>query len=355
MKGCVGLPWACALAATLVSGVAAAETVKLTVVGAAPAPVTYVKATKERFIPEFNKRLAASGKDFKIEWTEAYAQSLANFNETLEAVEDGIAHVGLILKNFEESKLPLEQYMYMVPFLTHSTQQMIAVDAALHKKVPEMPAQYEKHNQIFLISGGNASMELFTTFPVKTVDDLKGRKIGASGAMGHWLRGTGAVTVTASMLQSFTDIKNGVYDGYPISITLAFPYKTYEAAPHMTVVGFGPSATSTITVHKPTWAKLPQHVRDIFMDLAQQWPQWQLEIDEANEARFRDMMLKKGMKIADMAPAERARWAKQMPNIAQEWANAMEKDGHPGKKVLKAYMDEVRALNVEIARHWDRE
>jgi len=61
------------------------------------------------------------------------------------------------------------------------------------------------------------------------------------------------------------------------------------------------------------------------------------------------------MKIAEMAPAERSRWAKQMPNIAQEWANAMEKDGHPGKKVLKAYMDEVRALNVVIARNWDRE
>jgi hypothetical protein len=45
----------------------------------------------------------------------------------------------------------------------------------------------------------------------------------------------------------------------------------------------------------------------------------------------------------------------QMPNIAKEWADALEKDGQPGRKVLTTYMDEVRALGVPIARHWDRE
>jgi TRAP-type C4-dicarboxylate transport system substrate-binding protein len=328
---------------------------KLTVVGAAPPTVTYVRATKDKLLPEINKRLAASGKDFKIEWIEAYAQSLANFNEVFEAVESGIGHVGLILKNFEEAKLPLEQVPYMAPFLGHTGRQMIGVDANLHAKIPELKAAYEKNGQVWLTSGGNTSMHLFTTFPVAKVDDLKGKKIGASGAMGHWLRGTGAVTVTASMLQSYTDIKNGVYEGYPISVVLAFPYKTYEAAPHFTKVGFGVSATSALTVHKPTWQKLPQHARDIFMDVAKNWAGWQLDIDEANDKNWSDMMTKKGMKTAEFSPAERQRWAQQMPNIAKEWADALEKDGQPGRKVLTAYMDEVRALNVPVARHWDRE
>jgi TRAP-type C4-dicarboxylate transport system substrate-binding protein len=296
-----------------------------------------------------------SGKDFRIEWTEAYSQSLASFNEVFEAVEEGVAHIGLVLKNFEEAKLPLEQYMYMVPFMSHTGRQMIGVDASLREKLPEMKAQYDRYNQVFVISGANHSSQLVTNFPVRTVEDLKGRKIGASGAMGHWLRGTGAVVVTASMAQSYTDIKNGVYDGYPISLTLAFPYKTYEAAQHMTVVDFGVATTSTITVHKPTWAKLPQHARQILVDVAKDWPGWQLDVDDANEARWKEPMMKKGFKIAEMSSAERRRWAAQMPNIAKEWAERLEKDGHAGRKVLKAYMDEVRALNVEIARHWDRE
>jgi TRAP-type C4-dicarboxylate transport system substrate-binding protein len=351
----IAVAGAYALLASVLAGPAGAETMKVTVVAAAPPQVTFVKVTKERFVPEINKRLAASGKDFKVEWTEAYGQSLANFNEVFEAVEDGIAHVGLVLKNFEESKLPLEQYMYMVPFMRHTGQQMAVIDVNLHKKIPEMPAQYEKHNQHFIISGGAHSMQLFSNFPVKSVDDLKGRKFGASGAMGHWLRGTGAVVVTASMLQSYVDIKNGVYDGYPISLTLGYAYRTYEAAPYMTLVDFGSSATSTITVNKQAWAKFPQHFKDIFLAVANEWPAWQLEVDDGNAARWQELMVKKGFKIHDMSVEERRRWAAQMPNIAQEWANNLERDGHPGRKVLKAYMDEIRALNVQVARHWDRE
>ena len=44
-----------------------------------------------------------------------------------------------------------------------------------------------------------------------------------------------------------------------------------------------------------------------------------------------------------------------MPNVAQEWATGVEKNGYPGRKVLEAHMEEIRALKVEVARHWDRE
>ena len=43
-----------------------AKTMKMTIVSAAPPIVTYVRVAKTKFIPEVNKRLAASGKDFKI-------------------------------------------------------------------------------------------------------------------------------------------------------------------------------------------------------------------------------------------------------------------------------------------------
>lgn len=337
------------------AGGSAAEIIKLTVVAASPPTVTPVKATKEYLVPEINRLLAASGKDTRIEWTEAYAQSLATFNEVLETVEEGVAHVGVLLKQFEEAKLPLEQYMYMLPFMRHTTRQMVAIDAKLHDTIPQMKADYEKNGQVFLISGGSGAQNLITNFPVRSVDDMKGRKIGASGAMGHWLRGTGAVIVTAAMTQSYTDIKNGVYDGYPMSLTLVFPYRTYEAAQHFTLVGFGTLASSSLTVNSKTWAKLPAHVRDAFTTAAKQWPDRQIEIDEANEAKWREPMMNKGLKIAEMSPAERRRWAMQMPNIAMEWAEVLEKQGHPGRRVVKTYMDEIRALGVEVARHWDRE
>jgi TRAP-type transport system periplasmic protein len=331
-----------------------AETIKMTAVAAAPPVTTTVKAVKEGFIPEVNKRLAASGKDFKIEWTEAYSQTLAKFTEVFETVDENIAQLGIVLKNFEESKLPLEQVYYMVPFSEHTPQQLMDIDVKMRAKLPEMNAAYEKHNQVFLISGITQTMQLFTTFPVKTVDDLKGHKIGASGAMGHYLRGTGAVVVNASMANSYTDIRNGLYDGYPINEALAFPYRTYQAAKYMTRVNFGVNATSALTVNKSVWAKLPEHAQKIFRDVAKQWPVLQNEIDTAKLKFIVGKMKANGVEMQDFAPEARKRWAHVMPNIALEWADNLEKRGLPGKKVLTAYLDELRARHIETYRDWGK-
>ncbi len=332
-----------------------ARTVKIIAVGGAPPIVTYIRTTKDYFIPEIDRRLAASGKDFRIEWTQAYAQSLAKFTEVLETVEEGIAQLGLVLKNFEPSSLPLEQYLYMAPFGRHTMEQVLEIDKAVRAQVPAMNQAFLDHNQVYLTSAASGTMNLFTTFPVRSIDDLRGRKLGASGSMGHWLRGTGAVVVNANMAASYTDIRNGLYEGYPISVALAFPYKTYEAAKKMTRVHFGISATSSLTVNRDTWEKFPAYVKQIFRDVAKGWAPTQARIDLAKHNKFISIMKKKGLTITDLSEKERKRWAKAMPNIAAEWADGLEKRGIPGRAVLTAYMNELRARNIDIARQWDRE
>lgn len=332
-----------------------AKTMKMTAVSAAPPIVTYVKVVKTKFIPEVNRRLKASGKDFRIEWTEAYSQSLAKFTEVFEAVEENIAQLGLVLKNFEPFKLSLEQYTYVVPFARHTPAQMEIIERNIRKKVPELTSIYLKYDHVYLASGTSPSMHMFTNFPLTKVSDLKGHKIGASGSMGLWLKGTGAVRVNSSMANSFTDIKNGLYDGYPISAVLAFPYQTYRAAKYFTRVNFGVSATSTLTVNKDTWDDMPRHAQEIFRDVSKNYAKWQAGIDKAKIAKFIGIMKKKGMVESTLAQSERRKWAKNMPNIAKEWSDRLEKKGLPARKVVKAFMDEVRAMNIEVARHWDRE
>ena len=346
-------PIALALAASVVS--ADARTLKITVAAPAPAVVTYVKLTKERFIPEVNKRIAATGKDFKIRWVEAYGSSLAKPYETMEAVEENIAQMGLLVKNFEEAKLALDQYPVMAPFTNETPEQIVEIDANLRKKIPGMAEVYRKHGLEFLVSGVTPQYDLFTTFPVKSIDDLKGRKIGVSGVLGQYFRGTDAVTVNSAMIHSFTSIRSGVYEGYPISIALAFPFKTYEAAKHYTKVNFGVGGSTCMTINTVTWNKLPRFVKDIFLDLAVDWPKWQVVADKAKTKKFIGIMKKKGVKFSTLSPKERLRWVNAMPNVAMEWAARQDKKGLPGTEVMSSYLAELRRLNVKMLREWDKE
>lgn len=340
--------------ALTLAGAATAKTVKITVAAAPPPAVTFVGAFKDVVTKKIDARLKASGKGFEIKWNHAYAQTLAKFPEVFETVESGVAGAGLLLKNFEPSNLPLEAYVVHVPFVKLERSVLLEIDNEMRAKIPELNEAYAKHNQVFLYSGVNDSMQLFTKFPVTKFEDLKGRKLGSSGSFAEWLRGTGAVSVNSSMNQSYTNIKNGVYEGYPIGEILSFVYKTWSAAPYFTKVDFGPTVTSAITFNADTWKSIPSFAQQIIREESAKWAGYQETIDDKKRAKFIGIMKKKGVKSSVLPDAERQKWAMAMPNIAKEWAARQDARGLPGTKLLNTYMEALRARNIPIAREWDK-
>ncbi len=346
---------AAAATALAVSAQASAKEMEITVVAAPPPAVTFVGTFKDIVSVKINERLKAEGHDLQIKWNHAYSQTIAKFPEVFEAIEEGIGGAGLILKNFEPSNLPLEAYPVYMPFFDASRDQLNEIDIALRKKIPELNGAYAKHNQVFITSGVNDSMHMFSKFPVTKFEDIKGRKLGSSGSFGQWLRDTGAISVNSSMNQSYTNIKNGVYEGYPISVILAFVYKTWSAAPYFTEINFGPSNVSAITFNTNTWKALPSYAQKIVHEEAAKWVGYQNKADDAKRGKFLGIMKKRGVKFGKLPEAERQKWAKTMPNIAKEWAERLDEKGQPGTKLMNAFMEEIRARKINIARHWDRE
>ncbi|MEX2455503.1 MAG: TRAP transporter substrate-binding protein DctP [Rhodospirillaceae bacterium] len=353
LKTAIGIS---ALAGMLaVAAPATSKTINITVAAAPPPAVTFVGTFKDQVSEKINERLKAEGHDLQINWNHAYAQTLAKFTEIFESVEDGIAGAGLILKNFEPANLPLEAYVVHVPFLKLSERELVEVDSRMRELVPEMNQAYERHNQVFIASGVNDSQQLFTTFPVTKVEDLQGRKLGSSGSFGEWLRGTGATIVNANMASSYTDIKNGIFDGYPLSQLLSFVYKTWQAAPYYTKVYFGPSVTSGMTFNTETWKSLPDYAQKIIREEAGKWVDYQLEIDGEKAKKAEAVMIKGEVKFHTLADEERKKWAMAMPNIAKEWAARQDEKGLPGTKLLTVYLAELRARNIELIRDWDKD
>jgi TRAP-type C4-dicarboxylate transport system substrate-binding protein len=350
-----GLLALAAVAGAAAAGPAVAETIKLTVVAAPPPTAQPVRATAQFFIPEINKRLAAGGHDLKIEWTEAYSSTLASITEVFSTVEKGIAQVGVIITTFEEAKIPLEQVSVMVPFAIDDSRAVGRVFEEVHDKIPQMNQAWEKYNQVYLGSMVSDAWHFASTFPLRRYEDLNGRRIGGSGTSGSYIRNTGAVLVSDTMLKAFSNIKNGVYEGYAAPISLMFPFKIHEAAPHVTKVNFGAVVGAAVSMNRRAWDRLPKYAKDIFVQVGREKADWAAVDAIQTAARFEGMMKSAGAKVEDMSDAERRRWAAVLPNIAREWSDRLEKEGVPAKATLAAYMDGLRATGKPIARNWDRE
>src|SRR5690606_13473396 len=112
---------------------------------------------------------------------------------------------------------------------------------------------------------------LMTTFPVRSVEDLRGRKILAPGPSAAWLEGTGAVAVDGGLTTYYTQIQTGVADGVLTILTGAPPYRIHEVAPHITLVGIGAQLTGGMAINLDTWESLPEDVQQVLLDLGEEY------------------------------------------------------------------------------------
>jgi len=124
-----------AVSAPLLPRRADAATFKLTAGSSHPPIIPWVGTIKDHVVPESVKRLAAMNNGHTIEWTEAYAGALYNFQNTLEGVQDGLADIGWVGTLWEPNKLPLHNVTYYAPFVTDNTAHLAEIQDELQANI----------------------------------------------------------------------------------------------------------------------------------------------------------------------------------------------------------------------------
>lgn len=337
----------------------AQQTINLTIAASHPTTIPWVGFMQSVFMPEVDKRLAAGGK-YKIQWKEAFGGQLYKANATLTSVEQGITDIGWVFSYLEPSKMPLAQVSAHTPFTTSDTRIVLGAMTELIEKNAAFRNEWDKYNLVFLGATGSDTYDLYTKFPVRTIDDLKGKKISAPGILGQWLRGVGATPVDGALTTFYTDIQTGVSEGVVSLATGVLPAKIYEVAPYITKVNIGVVFSGGIAINKDTWAKLPPEVQQAMREAGAEYTRrhgddlvnrHQTAIKAMTDAGARQ---NPPVTVTPLPQAERAKWIAQTPDLAGEWVRNNSARGVPAKQLLEQYMAAVKARGAAPERQWDR-
>lgn len=342
------------LAAALMSSTASAQTIRLTAASSHPPVLPWVGVLKDYVVPESNRRLEARGSKSRIEWTEAYSGALFGPSEALKGVEDGIADVAWIGTMFEPGKLPLHNVHFYAPFVVSNAADAAAIGNDLHEKMPALNAELAKYNQVHLGSMGDATFHLITKTPIKSLADLKGKKLLAGGAVARWLEGTGAIAVNSSFPEFYNNIATGVADGAVMTLTGMVPFKIHEVAKYVTLVDLGAPITGALTINADTWKKLPPDVKVVFTELGKEYSAKVTAQVGANEDRFLKVMRDAGVSITTLDASERLKWATALPNLSAEWVKLNESKGLPARNVMNAFLKDAGARGAKPVRDWSK-
>ncbi len=346
---------AAVLLTPLTASAADREEWRLTVASSHTTGLPWVGVMHTLVVPETDRRLVQQALPYRVRWTEAYGGSLYRYSNTLAAVEIGLTDIGWVGTLWELSRMPLQNVTYYAPFVTDDHHLLFTIFNELHETMPELRDAWAAQNQRFLGGSVVDTYHLMTNFPVRSVDDLRGRKILAPGPTAAWLEGTGAVAVHGALTTYYTQLQTGVADGVLTILTGASPYRIQEVAPYITLVGLGAQLTGGMAINLDTWERLPPALQQILGDLGAEYSEAVADQVSARYDTALASMVGNGAVVHELSDAEKQRWLNAMPNIAMQWADATEQRGFPARAVLAAYMDAVRARGGTPLRDWDRD
>jgi TRAP-type C4-dicarboxylate transport system substrate-binding protein len=221
--------------------------------------------------------------------------------------------------------------------------------------VPEFNNEWTKYKQVFLASIATDTDYILTKFPVTKIEDIKGKKMGASGSLSLWIDGIGGVPVQGDFATHFNNVKTGVYDGLIAFSTGFYPNKIHQVAPYATRIDLGSMVIGCVSINKAFFDKLPPEVQKIFKDVGKDYTMRVSGLLNNLAKDFETKMAAEGAKFSRLSPEERKKWATTMPNIGKNWVERTEARGLPARKVFAAYMQKLRDNNVPLVREWDKE
>ena len=224
-------------ALAITAATAQADTLNVTIVAGHPPVFRWVKHASETFIPAVNTALEATGirspgpSNMAVRWP----RSGMSWNRSKRGWPDraGVQPVRPGQASSAKRNLFHAFVHSDATFVAEWMDQLQITNEAMKTAWADNGLEY---------LGGAIGIDdylLMTNFPINSIADLDGKKIGAPGPAVNWLKGTGAGGVSGNLTTYYNEIKTGVYDGVIVFASAALPGKLHEVAPYITKVGFG--------------------------------------------------------------------------------------------------------------------
>ena len=334
---------------------AAKTTIRLKIGSGHPVATDWIRFTSDFYCKEIVKRVGEKT-NYQLDLAEHWAGSVAKLGEELASVEIGILDMAAIPVPFTPTKLFLHNYQYNIPFFTGDPRLAGRVNSKIYKEFPALPNEFKKYNQIYLGSSSVGDYNLYTTFPVKSIADVKGRKIAAAGPNLPWISGVGAVPVQSSLNEAYTSVQTGVYEGWLLMAGSVVSFKLHELFRYVTMMSLGaPGGLVALTINQKSWDKLPAEVRTILQETADEYSAKQGDFMVEVADKGIQTMKASGVKFFELPMEEKAKWAKMLINQPKKFAKEADARGWPATAIMKATIKHAEAEGYVAPRKWMEE
>lgn len=290
-----------------------------------PPATTFPCIQMERWAKEMEKR---TGGRVKIQTFPG--GTLLPAKNIFDGVVAGTADIGNFAMSYQPGRFPVSEAIDLpIGFTSAKAASLALFDLVMKYK----PKEFEKVKVLTLFTCPPA--DLMTKTPVKTLADLKGMELRASGTGAAVLKRLGATPVGMPQSEAPEAIQKGVVKGNVSSMEILkdfnfAAYLPYATEANLFVVSFA------VVMNKAKWDSLPADIKKIFDESSREQALWTgTYVDDHVKEAVKWSKEKYNLQLFNFSAKDQAEIQKLVKPIIDEYVNKVTAAGLPGAQIMK--------------------
>ena len=186
-----------------------------------------------------------------------------------------------------------------------------------------------------------APTNIMSKVPVRTLEDLKGLDLRASGGAAQILAAWGANSVGMPMPATVEALQKGVVKGLFSSLEVMKDFKFAEICKYVTMTD-AVIYPFSVVMNMDKWNSLPKDVQKVMEDIAREHSEWTGNYMDNHIIESIEWSKKtQGVEVITLSKEEKAKWDKLLDPIMTTWVAETKKKGYPADAIvsdIKAFM-----------------
>ncbi len=189
-----------------------------------------------------------------------------------------------------------------------------------------------------------APANIMSKMPIRTLEDIRGVDLRASGGAAQILKAWGANQVGMPMSETPEALQKGVVDGLFSSLEVMKDFKYAELCRYATMTQTVIYPFSVV-MNMDSWNKLPADVKKVFDDLRVEQSEWTgTYMDNHVDESIAWSKKTYDVEFIELSAEEKAKWDAKLEPITNAWIEDAKSKGFPGEQIV----EDIEAL---IAKH----
>ncbi len=274
--------------------------------------------------------------DGRVKVTSYSGGTLVGATEIYNQVVEGVADIGLSCFSYTRGQFPVLE-AFELPGIIYENSKVASMVA--WEGIKQLnPTEVQDTKLLMVIATGPG--DLFTTVPVRNLEDLQGLEIRATGLSAKTIEALGGTPVGMPQSDAYEALSKGIVKGNLSPVEVLKGWKHGEVTDYITRTPFLYNTLFFVTMNLDKWNSMPKDLQDIITEATETFHQevgiglWDMQ----NEAGMDYAINEQGMEVIDLTEEEAALWIEKVQGIQDEYSENMNSLG------LEDALDTVKTL-----------